>query len=366
MDYGYRVTTGGRELLAALLATGKELEITQVAVGSGRVAEGVNLADMTDLIQYVAEGKIAQRRHIDNVLHLTVQYASNFTPGLGAFYLAEFIVKARHPISGEDVTLLYGTLGDYIQPVSAYSTNLPPDVRDYPIILALSDEINVTVSAPAGLVSYDDLQAAVNVACKELVDSMATGGIKKTITFTIPVDGWLKDADRINGYGFYYDLPDADTTANMIPDVTIAESSLETARQAGICSTAVTYAGYIRLKSVERPAGNIDGSCNLLMRGETGAGGAGSYVLPAATETSLGGVIVEKGSGLTVDKDGRIAIDAATDEDVSGAIDEVFGGETPDEENPDDGSTGDEGTSGGGYEIAGDEEVSDMITDIFG
>ena len=63
MNYSFKVTTGGRELLAALLATGKELEITRVAVGSGKVAEDVNLADMTDLIQYVAEGTIAQRRH---------------------------------------------------------------------------------------------------------------------------------------------------------------------------------------------------------------------------------------------------------------------------------------------------------------
>ena len=123
MKYGYKVTKQGRELLAALLATGKELEIVRVAVGSGKVSEDTDLADMTDLVEYVAEGKIAQRRHVDNVLYLTVQYASNDTPGLPAFYLGEFIVWAKHPTTGGEVVLLYATLGDYTQ-LRAQSINV--------------------------------------------------------------------------------------------------------------------------------------------------------------------------------------------------------------------------------------------------
>ena len=76
MNYSFKVTTGGRELLAALLATGKELEITRVAIGSGKVAEDVNLADMTDLIQYVAEGTIAQRRH--HAVHTRGRYSVGY------------------------------------------------------------------------------------------------------------------------------------------------------------------------------------------------------------------------------------------------------------------------------------------------
>jgi hypothetical protein len=169
MDYGFKPTKEGRELLAACLATGKGLEITRVAVGSGKVSEGTDLADMTDLVQYVAEGTIAERRHMDNAWYLTIQYASNYTPGLGAFYLAEFIVQARHPVSGESKTILYATLGDMIQPVSAYSESKAPDVRQYPVILAISDEINVTISAAAGLVTYADLANAVDDKVEEMI-----------------------------------------------------------------------------------------------------------------------------------------------------------------------------------------------------
>lgn len=326
MNYSFKVTTCGRELLAALLAAGEELEITRAAVGSGRVDENMNLADMTDLVQYVAEAKISERRHQDNVLYLTVQYASNFTPGLGAFYLSEFIIQAKHPVSGEEVTVIYATLGDYIQPVNAYSETLPPDIREYPLQIAISDEINVTISAPAGLVTYSDLDAAVEKACKELVDSMATGGIKKTFSAVIPMAGWTEDPQSANGYGFYYDLQDPDITASMIPEIIIEEDSLETAYLAGMCQTATSYAGYIRMKCVERPAADIAVNCNLLVKGETSGITA---VLPVASSDTLGGVKIPANSGLKVDNEGNLSVDVPTEEETSAAIEEVFGdGET--------------------------------------
>lgn len=324
MNYSFKVTTGGRELLAALLATGTELEITRVAIGSGKVAEDVNLADMTDLIQYVAEGTIAQRRHQDNVLYLTVQYSSNSTPGLGAFYLAEFIVEARHPVTNESVVILYATLGDYIQPVNAYSETLPPDIRNYPLAIVISDEIEVTITAPAGLVTYDDLQDAVNKACKDLVDSMATGGIKKTIAFTIPADAWVEDPQKTNGFGFYYDLTDAEVTPRMIPSVTIAEGSLETASLAGLSVTATTYNGYVRMKCVERPVEDIDATCQLLVQGVLDSGG-GTFYLPVASSDTLGGVKIQEGSGLRIDPHtGNLSVDAASTEETGSVIDEAF------------------------------------------
>lgn len=325
MNYSFKVTTGGRELLAALLATGKELEITRVAVGSGKVAEDTNLADMTELIQYVAEGTIAQRRHQDNVLYLTVQYSSNSTPGLGAFYLAEFIVEARHPISGESVVLLYATLGDYIQPVNAYSESLPPDIRNYPLAIAISDEIEVTITTPAGLVTYDDLQEAVDKACRDLVNTMATGGIKKSIDFVAPAADWVEDPNKVNGYGFYYDLADEDITDSLIPDVVITEGSQETAKLAGMSVTATTYAGYARLKCVERPKAEIVGTCHLLGKGVTGGGGSAVVGdLPVATSETLGGVKVQEGSGLKIDTEGNLSVDTASEEESTDAINDIF------------------------------------------
>lgn len=331
-EYGFKPTVAGRELLAACMATGSGLEITRVGVGSGKVGEDVNLADVTDLLEYVAEGTIAERRHKDNILYLTVQYASNMTPGLGAFYLAEFAVWARHPVSGEEVMLLYATLGDYIQPVNAYSETAAPDVRQYPLALVLSDECVVTISAPGGLVTYDDLQDAVETACRELVDLMASGGIVKTILFTIPVDGWVEDAEPQNGYAYYYDLLDDTITANMIPDTTIAEESLDAAGAAGMCPTAMSYDGFVRYKCTERPGAALTLSCCLMIKGTytPGGGSGGTYQLPAATAHALGGVKVQNGSGLTVDSEGNLAIDAATGadaEDLFGASDTDSAGE---------------------------------------
>ena len=341
-SYGYKVTATGRELLAALLATGKDLEITRVAVGSGQVAEDQELADMTDLIQYVADGTIAQRTHENNVLFLTVQYASNSTPGLGAFYLAEFVVEAKHPTTGESVNLLYATLGDYIQPVNAYSDTQAPDIRQYPIALVLSDEINVTISTPAGLVTYDDLAAAVEKACKDMLDDLAVGGIKKSIDFTIPADRLIEDPAPANGYKYYFDLADTDTTKNMIPYVVLAEGSLEAAGLAGMCGTAACYSGFTRMKFKNLPEETLVATCHLLVRGALtpGGGGGGSIDpddLPVATAGERGAI--KASDTLTVDDDGTAHTtfsdeNMATDEEVAAAINDIFGADTGDGETP--------------------------------
>lgn len=332
MNYGYKVTTGGRELLAALLATGKELEITRVAVGSGKVTEETNLADMTDLVEYVAEGMIAQRRHVENVLYLTVQYASNHTPGLPAFYLAEFAVWARHPVTGADVLTVYATLGDYIQPVMAYAEDREPDVRQYPLALVLSDEINVTISCPAGLVTYEDLQAAVETACRDMVDSLASGGIKKTIEATVAPDQWQSDPNPVNGYIYFYNLEDPEISEKQIPGVTVAEGSLAAAYECGMCQTATAFNGYVRLKCVEKPTVNIALTCTLSEKGTSGGGGVGD--LPVATEETLGAI--KASQSVRVDPDGtahavaEISPDSfASDAEAQRVINDAFGDPTP-------------------------------------
>ena len=361
MEYGYKPTTNGRALITKCMALEKPLILTRVAFGSGLVAEDVNLADVHELVSYVVDGAVGERIHKDDRLHLTVQYDNSAHPDTPTFYLNEFIVYGQDPETGEDVDLLYATLGDYKQPVPAYSSALPPSVWKFPLTLIVSDEVNVEVTAAAGLVTYDDLNEAVETACKTLIDTMATGGIKKTIEFTMAPDDWQEDPEVINGYGFYYDLTDTDITKNMVPDVTIAEDSLWIAALAGMCVTATSFAGYVRLKCVGRPEGDISASCNLLVRGDTGTGGTSVISLLPASATTLGGVIVEEGSGLKVDEDGRLSVDVATDEEVSDAIDEALG---EDASEGDDSS--DDDTATGNIEVAADSEVSDMITDIFG
>lgn len=159
MDYGYKVTTHGRAMIAACGALEKPLRPSRAVVGSGLVPEDVDLADVHQLYQYVADGTIGERRHEKDHLYLTIQYDNSAHPGVGAFQLTEFIVYALHPETGEETDLLYATLGDYRQPVPAYR-GYPASVFNFPLVLVVSSEIEVDVSAPVGLVTFDDLTNA--------------------------------------------------------------------------------------------------------------------------------------------------------------------------------------------------------------
>lgn len=358
LDYGYKPTTTGRAILAACLATQKPLVLTRVAVGCGTVPEGTNLADVHELVSYVADGALGERRHEADRLYLTIQYENSANPGIGTFFLSEFIVYAQDPETGEEKDLLYATLGDYKQPVPAYSQDMPPSVWKFPMTLIVSDEIEVKTTGAAGLVTYDDLQKAVNKACRNLLNSIARGGIKKTILFSIPVASWVDNSEAADGYGFYYDLMDADVTDDLIPDVTISEQSLEIAKQASMCPTATTYAGYVRFKCVDKPTGDIEATCNLLGRGAMDGEAIESvYVLPPADNTTLGGVIIQEGSGLKIDDEGHLSVDFASDEETKDAIEDVLGDTTTED--------GSGGTSGGN-DVATDEEVKDTVEDVFG
>ena len=336
-DYRFKVTTSGHNLLAALMATGKGLEITRVAVGSGRVEADRELADMTDLVEYVADAAIAAREHDGDELHLTVQYASNMTPGLGMFYLSEFVVEAKHPVTGESVNLLYATLGDYIQPVRAYSEVTAPDVRNYPLTIIVSSDIEVTVSAAGGLVTYDELNDAVDTAVKEATKDV--GGIVKTIFFSLAPEDW-KDAGG-GTYPLYADIENEDIAKSQVPQVVFDEDSLDAAAVARICKTQQSYAGYVRMKAKTVPAEELSGVLYMIGKATGGGGGGGDYELPTATRTRLGGVMI--GDGLNYRADGTTYVDkdavaedvtpkvvedaTAPEADVDAMLNEVFGPE---------------------------------------
>lgn len=157
MEYGYKPTTTGRSIIAACMAKEVPLTITRVMVGSGMVGEETDLADVHELLSPVASGTIAERYHKKDRLFLTVQYANSGHPEQETFYLSEFIVYATDPGTGEEGDLLYATLGDYQQPVPAYDPDLPSSVFSFPLVLVLSDKVQVSITAAPGIVTHDDL-----------------------------------------------------------------------------------------------------------------------------------------------------------------------------------------------------------------
>lgn len=182
MDYGYKPTTNGSALIAKCLALGEVLEFTRVAFGSGCVEEGDNLATMHELISYVADGTFGKRSHKNGRLELCVQYENINNPNVPTFYINEFIVYAKDPETGEEVDILYATLGDFKQPIPAYDASQPPSVWRGFVVLVVSEDVNVVVSGTPGLVGHDELEEilgraeqAVEDARKAIEEAKAAG-----------------------------------------------------------------------------------------------------------------------------------------------------------------------------------------------
>ena len=293
MDYAYKITTNGRAAMAAYMALGdKPFRLTRVAFGSGRVEEGVNLADVHELLAYVSDGAISERSHQDDRLRLTIQYANSAHQDVPTFLLSEFAVYVEDPETGTETDLLYGTLGDYRQPVPAYHPEYPGSVFNFPLEIILSDELQVSVSAPAGLVTWDDLAQAMRVIAVS------------QRSLTIPADGWEKAGEGT--YPCRLELAVEGVTTRQIPTLTILEAGENAASACGLASWVETLDGAIRLAAVRVPEAPIPASLTL-------QGNASGLVL------GPDGVLhkLTLGTGLKYDQSGSLTLDAAKPADVA-------------------------------------------------
>ena len=452
MNYAYKLTTHGRAMLAACMALEKPLKIVRVAFGSGKVEEDVDLADVHELLSYISDGAVADRQHKDDRLTLTIQYANIQHQDIKMFLLSEFIVYTENPETGEETDLLYGNLGDYRQPVPAYNQAYPPSVFSFPLEIIISDEINVSVSAPSGIVTHDELIIVIREHSKDTnanpdirqeiadlrdhaVDNLPElledafqqhnedldahpdirqvieelrrqlgGGIVRAecLELTIPPTGWTEDTGGI--YPHHLDIPHTNIAEDLMPALTILPAFLTAAEDCQLCPTAQTLPGALRVYAKTIPAAAISASllligggrdqeeiiiptvgwvpdedtggeyplhvdmtseaaaesltplltilpdsmgtaamccispfartlddilrvyakaipdrpvnARLTLLGNAGKESGGSYTLPAATATSLGGVKVRSGSGLTVDSGGNLKLDTAPKDTV--------------------------------------------------
>lgn len=247
MDYGFKPTTNGRKVMIACLESGGGLELTRVAFGKGLIAEDAELANQHTLIDYVADGAISDRRHENDRLYLSAQYCNKEHPEIPTFYIREFMVYARDPDTGEETDLLYATLGDLPQAVPAYVRDMPAATFNFPLVTVLSDEINVSISAPAGLVTYAELT--------ELV---------RQTDIIVPKNGWTPDADSAGRYAYHCDVAIDNVSARMIPQVTVLPDSFQTALACEFGSSAQTLTNAVRLYANKIPGADIRASLLLL------------------------------------------------------------------------------------------------------
>lgn len=304
MDYAYKVTTHGRAVMAACMALEAAFRVTRVAFGSGRVEEETNLADVHQLLAYVSDGAVADKRHQDDRFELTIQYANSEHKDVPTFLLSEFLIYVEDPVTGEETDLLYGTLGDYRQPVPAYNPAYPPSVFNFPLTLILSDEINVAVSAPGGLVTWDDLAKAVTLLAVRRRD------------IVIPTTGWEQSGE--DRYPLRLDIAMTEVTEAMTPSLTVLPEGEEEAVRCGLANRLQTLSGLVRLYARTAPGAPIPAnlvllgdSTGMILSDETGG------TLPVASHTQLGGVIL--GPEFNITPSGVMSLNpekTVTDEDL--------------------------------------------------
>jgi len=254
LDYGFKFTTHGLSVLAACADTSAPLKLTRVLAGNGVVPEGTNLADVHQLVHYVTDATIGDRRHKDNKLWIDIGYSNVSHPELPLFYLSEFIIYAVHPDTGEETDLLYATLGDYRQPIPPYSSKEQAVNFIFPVVIDLSNEVEVTIDAEPSLVTYG-----------ELIDLLNSGELGAASTeITIPVWGWQADAETGGVYSLFVDIPISGITPNMIPVLTVQPDSLAAAASCGLGAFVQTISGGLRVYSVSVPAKPITASLALM------------------------------------------------------------------------------------------------------
>lgn len=344
--YGGTITVAGRDLITSLIA-GETIEFTKVVVGSGKMPEGVEPIDMTDLVAPVAQASSTVPVVENGVLYMTVEYRNDMNGGLSeGFWLNEFGVYAKTDKT-EEVLLYYATLGDSPQPVNAYTDNRY-DIRRYPISIALEvdAEIQVTYNPGAFITAEDaqqQIEALVSQSVEEsvdesiggLLDNVGTNVIKE---ITIPTVGWEFDEDPSDidfEYPYKLDLSIAEATEEAVPVVSIHKGSIRAAVEAGLCPSANSLDGVLRFWSNRVPEEEIDVTIVFLSNGYIGegGGGGGSYVMPIASKDQLGAVKI--GENITVQEDGTISVtpgvideDAvATSDEADSMLDEIFADE---------------------------------------
>ncbi len=164
MKHEFKVTTNGNAAVIACMALSMPPTITRVGFGAGLVPEGTDLADVHALVEPVADGAILNVRHAGNRLSFTVQYANVSHPETGDFPLSEYMVYITDPMTGKETDYLYGTLGDYRQPIPQYLTGSAACVFSYPLEVILSGALEVHVDAPPGLLTWLELGRPGGVA----------------------------------------------------------------------------------------------------------------------------------------------------------------------------------------------------------
>lgn len=312
--------TPGIALIGKVLAGQCTMNYTRAAVGKGTIGDDESPKTMTEPAGYVMNAKIsAVTNPVNGECQVTVQINSSDV-GSG-FYATGIMLYAEDPDEGE-VPYTYLVLEngpEWIRPASSAVGKL----ATFDLIAAVGDIDIVTATI--------DPNSIVTQAVVEQMIASAT--VKRDITIT--EYGWETDGDGT----VYLDIAQPDVTEKMVPIISVHPEYLQVAKDCGLSATCQTLSGIVRIYADEMPTETLTAELVLLnasngKAGSNNSSSASNYVLPGATKTTLGGVII--GDGIDVDGDSTISISGetlinevldtvATDEEAREMLDDVFG-----------------------------------------
>lgn len=195
------------------------------------------------------------------------------------------------------------------------------------------DMVPILTIAPSFLHTADDcglcptaqtLAGALRIYAKTVPNSeietelTLLGDVRANDEIIIPTVGWVSIEDTTDEYSTYIDIANESITEELVPMLTIYVNSLVAAGNCGLCSTIKTMSGKLRIYAKSVPDKPIYARLALLgVSHDTYTSGTGnSYMLPVADSSTLGGVKVKSGSGLKIDGNGNLSVDAMTENDV--------------------------------------------------
>lgn len=295
----------GPALIAKVLAGRCKMNYTRAAVGAGTIPEGESPKTMQEPPGYVMDAKIsAITNPVDGECQVTVQINSSDVEE--GFYLTSIILYAADPDDGE-VPYTYLMLEEgpeWIRPSSAAVGKLA--TFDLVAAVGAVDKVSANID-PNSIVTRNEAQRLIAAATAK-------------VEITIPKTGWQNG--QAEGYNvLYLDIPVDDMKESMIPMLSVYPEAQTVAKACQLGSTAQTLDGKLRLFAKEAPSEDIGATltlfCSSVGAVSSEAAPDGSYVLPVATETKLGGVRV--GEGPNVSPDGTLSVNQTkvmTDSDL--------------------------------------------------
>jgi len=327
--YAAGVTQKGIALFTKVLASKASLTFCGAEVGSGDMPEGKTVAEMTGLVEPVAEATTNEPSYDKDTVSLTVEYRNDLNGGLAeGFYIKEFCVNALDPDDGSKVCVFYGSLSAYPQYIPSWKEGETPDSRQYPISITVGEGQSVTVNyKPGSFITAADAKDILSGLVDEAIEGLDVGGALIT-EITIPATGWTaveydETAKSYDEWRYVNTVSVTGATAAQYPDVTLHKDALATAQKAEMCPVAESGAGTVTFWAKSAPTADMSATLALVYSGggSGGSGGGTTYTLPVATATTLGGIKV--GTGLKTSSDGTLSIDddvVATDADVASSV----------------------------------------------